>query len=169
MTRGTKYKWLLLLFIWGGCFLLSSGNGDAINSILDSREKKERFQNDMSFWEQNADKITGAIEQQRLMNHEIDSLKLGIAFLDATFNRIAADFSLTELKVDMDSRQAEGGSMPVKTSFRCTFKNGLDAIKKIQAKYVYIPFKSVKIDMKNTEKSVRFDILMDYKYHIKDM
>ena len=69
----------------------------------------------------------------------------------------------------MDSRQAKGGSMPVKSSFRSTLKNGLDAIQKIQTEYVYIPFKSVKIDMINTEKSVRFDILMDYKYHIKDM
>ena len=169
MKPGTKIKWLLLLIIWGGCFLLCFFNADTVNSILDRREKREILQKDMAFWKQNTDKISEVIEQQRLLRHEIDSLKMGIVFLDDTFNRFAADFNLTELKVDMDSRQAEGESMPVRTSFKCTLKNGLDAIKKIQEEYHFIPFRSVKIEEGNTEKSAKFDILMDYKYHLKDI
>ena len=120
-------------------------------------------------WKQNTDKIAGVIEQQRLLRHEIDSLKMGIVFLDDAFNRLAADYNLTELKVDMDSKQAEGASMPVKTSFKGTLKNGLDAIQKIQTEYLFIPFRSIKIEEENTEKTAKFDILMDYKYHLKNI
>lgn len=169
MKPGIKIKWLLLLIIWSGCFLLCYFNADTINSILVSREKREILQKDMVFWKRNTDKISGVIEQQRLLRHEIESLKMGIVFLDDTFSRLAADLKLTELKVDMDSRQAEGGSMPVRTSFKCTLKNGLDAIQKIQEEYHFIPFRSVKIAEGNTGESAKFDILLDYKYHLKDI
>jgi hypothetical protein len=169
MKPGTKIKWLLLLIVWGGCFLFCFFNADTVNSILDGREKEEILQKDMTFWKQNADKISGVIERQRLLRHDIDSLQMGIVFLDDTFSRLAADFNLTELKVDMNSRQAEGDSMPFKTSFKGTLKNGLDAIKKIQTEYHFIPFRSVKIEEENTGKSARFNILLDYKYHLKDI
>ena len=169
MKPGIKTKWLLLLVIWGGCFLLCFFNADTINSILDRRENKVSIQRDMEFWKRNADKMSGVIEQQRLLSHEIDSLKLGIVFLDDTFNRIAAEYNLTEFKVEMDPKESQGDSMPVRSSFKCALKDGLDAIQKIQTEYTFIPFRSVKIEEGITGKSATFDILLDYKYHLLDM
>lgn len=169
MTSRIKYKWLLLVFIWAGCFLLCIFNADTVNRILDSREKKEILQRDMTFWKQNKDTISRVIEQQSLLIHEIDSLKMGIVFLNDTFNKLAADFDLADIKVEMDARQSEGNSMPVRASFKCQLKNGLDAIQKIQNEYSFIPFRSVKVVDGKAEKSANFDILLDYKYHLTDI
>lgn len=169
MNSGIKYKWLLLMVIWGGCFLLCFFIVGTINSILDSREKEEILQRDMVFWKRNADNISGVIKQQRLLSHEIDSLKLGIIFLNDIFNRLASDFDLTDLKVEMDSKQSQGDSLPVKVSFKCTLKNGLDTINKIHTEYTFTPFSSVKIEKSNAEKSAKFNILLNYKYHLLEM
>ena len=168
MKPGVKTKWLMLLVIWGGCFSLCFFNVDTINSILESRENKDIIQRDFEFWKQNEDKMSEVIEQQRLLSHGINSLKLGIVFLDDTFNRIAAEYNLTEFKVEMNPKESQGDSMPVRSSFKCALKNGLDAIQKIQTEYTFIPFRSVKIEEGITEKSAKFDILLDFKYHLLD-
>ena len=166
MTSGIKYKWLLLTVIWAGCFLLCYLNNNTINSILDNREKKEILQKDAAFWKQNSENITVVIEKEKLLTHEIDSLKLGLVFLDDTFNRFRADYDLTELKVEMDARLSQNNSMPVKISFNCRLKNGLSAIGKIQEKYAFLPFRQVKVNQDGTDNRVRFDIQLDYKYRI---
>ncbi len=166
MSHGKKYKWMLILLIWSGCFLLCFFNVETINSILDSREKEEILQRDMVFWKQNEDNISGVIERQSLFSHDIESLKLGIVFLDDTFNRLGTDFNLTELKVEMDSRQSLGDSMPVRVSFRGKLQDGLDAIKRIQSKYIFLSFSSLKVEEGKQGSSADFEMLLDYKYNL---
>ena len=169
MSSAIKYKWLLALFVWGGCLFICFLNAATVNSILESREKKEILQKDIAFWKQNEANISGVIERQRLLSHNIESLKLGLLFLDDTFNKLAADYNLSELKMEMDTKQSIDGSMPVKTSFKSSLKNGLDTINKIQTEYVFIPFRSVKIEEENQEKYVKFNLLLDYKYCLTGM
>ena len=168
MTPKIKYKWFAFIVIWCGCFLLCFFNIDTINTILDNREIKEILRMDMEFWKQNSKNISKVIEQQRLLNHEVESLKLGIVFLNDAFNGLASDFSLDELRVEMDSKQSQNDSMPVRTSFKCNLKNGLNAIRKIQAEYAFLPFRSVKIEEAKEGIPAKFDILLDYKYFIAD-
>jgi hypothetical protein len=113
--------------------------------------------------------MSEVIAQQKSLSNEIDSLKLGIVFLNSAFNTLAAELSLTELKMEMDSKQAQGDSMPVKASFKSTFKNGMDAINQIQKEYGFLPFRRVKIEKETTGSVSKFEISMDYKYHIKNI
>ena len=168
MSSRIKIKWLLILVVWAGSFFICFYNVDSISIILDAREKKEILQKDMAFWKDNTDKISGVIDEQRLLSQEVESLKMGMVFLDDTFNRLAAEFNLRDLKMEMDSTLSQDNSMPVNASFKCTLKAGLDAMQQIQTKYTFLPFKSVKIEEESIDKSTKFNISMNYKYHIKD-
>lgn len=169
MTAGTKYKWLLLLFIWIGCFTICYLNIDTINRILDNREKKEILKKDTAFWKQNTKNISRVTKQQRLLSHEIESVKLGIIFLDDAFNSLACEFNLSELKVEMDSKLSQGDSMPLRLAFKSSLKNGLNTIDKIQTDYNFLPFRLIKIDEGSEGGPAEFNILLDYRYHLADM
>ena len=169
MNPRIKLKWILLPLIWAGCILLCYFNVETIERILECREKKEVLQRDMTFWKSNEDKMIGVMERQKLLSQEIESLKMGIISLNDSFNKFAVDFNLTDLKMEMDSKILQGDSMPFRVSFNGTLKDGLAVMQEIQTKYTFLPFKSIKIEEQNTGDSTKFNISLNYKYHLKSI
>ena len=166
MTSGIKYQWLLFAVIWIGCFSICYMNVNTVAGILDNREKKETLRKDTIFWKQNSKKIAAAIEQKKQLSHETESLKLGMVFINDLLSRLDSTYNLAKLKIEMDSQQSTGESMPVKITFSGTLKNGLDVINNIQSNYPFLPINRVKMEEDLKKEIFRFDILLDYKYSI---
>lgn len=168
MTKEIKIKWFLLMAVWAGCFALCYMNINVIGNILDARERKEILKKDAAFWKDNTKNINIVIEKENLLTHGIESLKLGTVFLDDIFNRLGVDHSLTELKAEMDTNQSTGDRVPVRLTFKCTFKDGLDVIKILQTEYSFLFFKRIKLEQGLLGKPAECEILMDYRYRIID-
>jgi hypothetical protein len=166
MNNSIKYKWLLLTAIWALCLIFCYMNVERVNSILDARERKAILEKDTLFWKQNTGNIKIVTEQEKNLTHEIESLKLGIVFLDDTFNRLGVDHNLTELKVEMDTKLAQDNIMPVNISFKGTLKEGLEVIKKLQTEHTFLSFKRLRMEQGLTGKLLEFEILIDYRYRI---
>jgi hypothetical protein len=166
MTKEIKLKWFLLIAVWAGCFAFCYMNINTINNILEARERKEILKKDTAFWRENTKNINIVTEKENLLTHGIESLKLGTVFLDDLFNRFGVDHNLTELKVEMDTNQSTGDRLPVRLTFKCTFKDGLAVIKILQTEYSFLFFKQVKLEQGILGKPAECEILMDYRYRI---
>jgi hypothetical protein len=169
MTKEIKFKWFLLAAVWAGCFVICYMNTNIINNILDARERKEILKKDTAFWRENAENINIVMEQERLLTHGTESLKLGAVFINDLFSRLGVDHNLAELKMEMDANQSTGDRLPVRLTFKCTFKDGLDVIKILQTKYTFLFFKRIKLEQGLAGKPAECEILMDYRYHIIDI
>jgi hypothetical protein len=168
MTKEIKIKWFLLIAVWAGCFIFCYMNINVINNILDMREKKEILKKDTAFWRENTKNINVVIEKENLLTHGVESLKLSTVFLDDIFNRLGVEHNLTELKVEMDANQSTGDRLPVRLTFKCTFRDGLNVIRKLQAEYMFLFFKHIKLEQGLEGKPAECEILMDYRYRIID-
>jgi hypothetical protein len=85
MIKEIKIKWFLLAAVWAGCFVICYMNINIINKILDARERKEILKRDTVFWRENTGNINFVMEQEKLLAHNIESLKLGTVFLEDIF------------------------------------------------------------------------------------
>ncbi len=168
MTKEIRIKWFLLAAIWAGCFVICYMNINIINNILDARERKEVLKKDTAFWRENTDNINIVMEQEKLLSHGTESLKLGTVFLNDIFSRLGVDHNLTELKAEMDANQSTGDRLPVRLTFKCKFKDGLDVIRILQTEYRFLFFKRIKLEQGLLGKPAECEILMDYRYRIMD-
>lgn len=166
MTKEIKIKWFLLTVVWTGCFIICYMNINIINNILDARERREILKKDTDFWRENADNISIVMEQEKFLSHATESLKLSTVFLNDIFSRVGVKHNLTELKVEMDTNQSTGDRLPVRLTFKCPFKNGLDVIRILQTEYTFLFFKRIKLEQGLSGKPAECEILMDYRYHI---
>jgi len=168
MSSKIQYRWILFLLIWLGGFYLSYTNIETISEIVSNREKAEILQMDMAFWKQNSSNISRVLDQRRSLNHEIESLKLGLVFLNDTINRLGDKFDLSELKVERASARSQGNSMRMSLSYKGILKNGIEAISTIQRDYPFLPFQMVKILPGQQGGLAEFDISLNYRYLVVD-
>jgi hypothetical protein len=144
-------------------------NSNIINSILEAREKREILKKDTAFWRENTENINIVMEQEKLLTHNIESLRLGIVFLDDIFSRLGVIFNLAELKVEMDANQSTGDRLPVRLTFKSSFKDGLGVIKKLQSDYTFLYLKRIKLEQGLSGKPAVCEILLDYRYRVIDI
>lgn len=169
MSSILKYRWILLLMIWTGNFYLTYANIEIIDKILIDREQMEILQMDMAFWKQNSSNISRVVDQRGSLEHEIESLKLGIVFLNDTINKLGDRFDLSELKMEMDPSQSQGNSIQGRLSFRSIIMNGIDTISTIQRDYPFLSFQIVKILPERKGNLAKFEISFNYRYLIADI
>jgi len=123
---------------------------------------------DMAFWQQNSSNISRVLDQRRLLNHEIELLKLGIVSLNDTINRLGDKFDLSDMKVEMNPARAQGNSMRVSLSYKGVLRDGIDALSTIQSDYPFLPAQKVRILPRQKGSLATFDILLNYRYLVVD-
>ncbi len=166
MIASTKYLWVFLILIWAGVFSLTKINSGTISEINSNREKKEILRMDKEFWQRNSGNIASVVDKQKSLYHEIESLKLGEVALNDNIKRLFDESGLYGLVIEMDSKSAQGDSVPVSITFRGTPKIGAQALRRIQKEFPYLSYREVGFLQENDTSVLKFDAVVNYSYKL---
>jgi hypothetical protein len=166
MIASAKYLLVFLILIWVGVFALTKINSGTISDIISNREMKEIHRMDKEFWQRNSGNIASVVEKQKSLYHEIESFKLGEVALNDNIKRIFDESGVYDIAIEMDSKSAQGDSVPVSIIFKGALKNGAQALNSIQKDFPYLSYREVGFLQESNTNVLKFDAVVNYRYKL---
>ena len=165
MTDRLKTRWMLVGISWIAAILLSIWNLDTIDSIVTANEKKEIYRIDEQFWNYNAANISHILKKSASLVQEVESSKLGFFEFEGHIRKLAVKSELEAIKLTSPSQVEQTGMIPVKISFRSTFRHAMQWFDGLAAELPYAQVREVSIESAQSTKQSKFEVSMYYRYN----
>jgi len=159
-------RWAVAGLIWAGVIFLTWWNIDTMDRIRSPRERIEISHTEMQFVQYNSENISSVLKKKALFCQTVESLKLGCLSVESQLRSLATEYDLKEFKTEYQPGEDNQGSMPIKLSFKGSFKRSMKLLGVLQKDYPYLLIKQVEMKPFELEDNIKFRILFNYRYWI---
>lgn len=166
MLNNLKTTWTIIGFFWAATVILTYWNVNKIDSIEKIREKKEIYLRDEQFWNNNVKNISQILKKCESLIQNVESSKLGLFELESNLRSLARKIDLNTFNIITESQFDQKEIIPIRISFQSTFKKAVKWLDLLEEGLPFVRIRNVKIEVDRSFKQAKFEVSINYRYHI---
>jgi len=168
MKRRMGKKWIAVGLVWSVVLAMTGWNVHLVDQVQSRRRELGTLQMDMRYLKANQNGILEVRQQKSRLVHSVNSFGMGFVVVENNLKRLSWDFSLVQMRVEVDKNFRDTRSVPISIFTAGTVPAIVGWIAAVEEAYPYLVIEQMDISYDSRNEQSQLQATFNYHYSLSE-